>query len=262
MKSLLAAGLVRETAYEGCKFWELSEQGKEVGVQNLSVGVTGPTLGLHNIAFKFKLGGVADIRLKKSIPMRHWTRYQCFLDGHNVELTTKHLLIWPIRRDERIWGKDAFFLRQRARDKAISIAQVFAARYKLTLGPPEISRRPHFGVMDPVAKQLDARGIQVSNELGGNDDSLHNGSGELDLYTPESGDAYIRLPGKVAHMENTLERVAEQMAVIADQEARTAAQMGVYAEHLKAHTTFIKGAASIMKKLDARLSQRSLGEFA
>ena len=234
------AGFIKETANEGTKFWELTDSGKAYAVQNFSVGLGIPAIGLHNIAFKFKIPQNASFRLKETVTLRGWTKYQCSFQGYHVEKTTKHLIVYPIKSDERLWGQDARQLRDQARDKAIEIANEFSRRFNIVLGEPEVSRRPHYGHTSPIAIALQSKGVQFTNEVGGNDDSMGK-SGEMDYFTEDVADATIRMPQMIAEM-------AERQRVLEDQMVR-------YGKYMEAHTDFIRKSQHIMTRLDAVMSR-------
>ncbi len=208
-------------------------------------------IGLHNIAFKFRILSGKDFRLKKTVRMQGWTKYHCFFDGSYVEKTPKYLIIVPIRRDERMYGMAPFKLREDARDRAAGIAQYFVDRYDLKLGRPEISRRPHFAVQNALTGFF--KGMELSTDEYKHDDSEGVG-GEIDFFTPGGATDFMKMPERMDRIERNLEKMTEGMAV--------------YAKHLNAHIPVLvemrpmmKATSGLLKKLDRRVSQTGLGRF-
>lgn len=249
-KKLLDSGFIKETMKDYCSFYEPTENGKTVGVKKLSVGVIDQLIGLHNIGFKFKILSGKDFTLKRTTHLRGWKKYHCSYKGCYVEKTPSHLIIVPFLRGERMYGTDPFELQNRATSKAISVAQDFVDRYDLRLSDPEICRKPHFAVQDPLTKFFKQ---EITTDEEKADDSEGTG-GERDIFTPQKAKAYFALPGKVDRMEETMEKMVELMG---EQNKNIA----VFAEHMKSHSLFIEKSASILKSLDTRLKQRRMGEF-
>ena len=73
---------------------------------------------------------------------------------------------------------------------------------------------------------------------------------EPNLETNDIGyeEAFIRMPIVVGQNAETISKLTEQMAI--------------YAKHLNAHIPVLRGMEKLIKKLDRRISQRKLGEFA
>lgn len=254
MKKLTDIGLTRVAVRDAQNFYEPTERGKKFFTKEPSAGVIAPVLGLHNIAFKFKLLGGKDFRLKQTTTLRGWIKHHCFFDGCYVEKTTQNLIICPIRKGERLKGTDPFKLQQEARDKAMSIAQHFIDRHDLTLSKPTICRKPHFGVQDPVARALT---FEVSTKDAKYDDSEGTG-GEIDFLTPQGAKSYLdtvtTLPGRVDKLDNSLEKILNVME-------KQAEQLAVYGEHLNAHIPVLKGMDKLLKNLDSKIGQTNIMEF-
>jgi len=248
LAKLTGDGFIRQTFRDYCAFYESTEKGKTIGVKKMSVGLLPDILGLHNLAFKFKILSGKNFKLKKSTKLRGWTKYHCHFDGHYVEKTPDNLIIWPVKKDDRMYGTDPFELKQQARDKAISIAQNFVDRYDLKLSKPEISRREHYALQSPLTKYMG--NIELTTKEWKRDFS-EGGNGEIEPFTPQAAIELVegvrRLSRSDDRIEQHLERLTEQMAI--------------YAEHLNAHIPVLKGMERMIKKLDKRLSQRKVGEF-
>ena len=253
-KKLLYDGLIKISVRDAQNFYEPTRKGKTFFVKKPSVGLINPILGLHNIAFKFKILGGKPPLLKKTTTLKGWTKHHCFFDGSYVERTTQNLIICPIRKGERLEGTDPFKLKQEARDRAMKIAQHFIDRNDLVLEKPKICRKPHFGVRDPVARALT---FEVSTKDAKCDDSEGTG-GEIDFMTPQGAKAYLdtvtTLPGKVDKIEDGLGKILEVME-------KQAEQLAVYGKHLNAHIPVLKGMDKLIKKLCKRIDQRNIREF-
>jgi len=221
-----------------------------------------PSQGLHNIAFKFRLLSGKEFHLAKSKKMRGWTCEHCHFDGHYIEKTPTHLIVFPIRRGERMYGNDAFELKQRARDKAVELAQHFVDRYDLKLARPEVSRKEHFGIQNELTKFF--KNIEISTDEFKHDDSEGNG-GEFDMFTPRGANEFVRgireMPARMDRMERNMERISEQMAT--------------YAQHLNAHIPALEGMVKqsaiqipvmdeirkMVKNINKHIFQRRISEF-
>src|SRR4030043_2139136 len=132
IKKLEKAGLVEEKMRTAYKAIGITDAGNTAinrqKVRNRSVGLRGTFLGLHNIGFRFNiLRGFQPSNLKTR-SMRNWSASQYNCRTHYVEITTKSVIIMPILRGQRWYGKDPFELQQRARDKAVEIAQKIAQK--------------------------------------------------------------------------------------------------------------------------------------
>lgn len=247
---LIGKGLVRIAVKDTQNFYEPTSNGKDCFNGNSIVGVSKPILALHNIAFKFKIIKGKPFRLKHSVKLRGWNKYHCFFDGYYIEKTPGSLIIAPTRKGERIEGTDPFELQQKARDKAIQIAQYFTDRYDLTLARPKVCRKPHFGVQDPVAKAIKH---EITTEEAKIDDSECNG-GEIDLLSPQAASDYLKMPAKVRSLDEKLDKIADLMI-------KQGEQIEIYGKHLNAHIPVLRGMDKLLRKLTARIDQKNIREF-
>ena len=223
IKKLEKAGLVEEKMRTAYKAIGITDAGKTAinrqKVRNRSVGLRGTFLGLHNIGFRFNiLRGFQPSNLKTR-SMRNWSASQYNCRTHYVEITTKSVIIMPILRGQRWYGKDPFELQQRARDKAVEIAQKIAQKYNLELGPPELSRKPHFAINNAVTRLF--KGMELNTPKYKIDESEGKG-GEIDFYAPDDAKAFIDtmmdMPNQIKALTSTFtEKVIPPIEKLAQQ---------------------------------------------
>jgi len=96
-------------------------------------------------------------------------------------------------------GINPFELLFLARDEADDLASHLEAKFRMELGRPTMSRKPHFGVYDPVAGTI-SRYYELSTDTGRIDSSL--GKGEVDWFSPYTAAEYLEMPGRVRRIED------------------------------------------------------------
>lgn len=222
IKKLEKAGLVEKKMRIAYKAIGITDAGKTAinrqKVRNRSVGLRGDFLGLHNIGFRFNiLRGFQPPNLKTR-SMRNWSASQYNCRTHYAEITTKSVIIMPIPRGQRWYGKDPFELQQRARDKAVEISQKIAQKYNLELGPPELSRKPHFAVNNAVTRLF--KGMELDTPKYKIDESEGKG-GEIDFYAPDDAKAFIDamtgLPGRMDAVEGAVLKLTPAIDALTEQ---------------------------------------------
>ena len=95
-------------------------------------------------------------------------------------------------------GVNPFELLLRARDEADRLAAHLEVKFDMKLGRSELSRRPHFGVWDPIVSVY-AGSFQLSTDLAKIDES--EGYGEIDWLSPYAADDYLRMPARIRRLE-------------------------------------------------------------
>ncbi len=253
------AGLIRKVFTEGCAFWEPTNLGKSKGVQISTQGVIAPHIGLHLIAFKFRLLEGTMPRLNKTSTLRGWIAHHGYLNGHRIQVTPKHIIIWPIKKGERIYSTDSFEAKQQARDKAIELAQILIERHNLTLSKPVVCKgkkgcEGHYAIEIP---QLE--GLNVSTESGHSDSSP--GLGELEPPTPEKAAGFMDMPRAVNEIKDLVQGSVRTQNALANTQMLMAAgykEMATAIHHIQKNA---KVTSMFMRRIFKRLSQRSLGEF-
>jgi len=78
----------------------------------------------------------------------------------------------------------------------------------MTLGRSKLSRKPHFGVYDPLASRW-AKNFQLDTEWGKIDESM--GYGEIDWTDPVSAANYLSMPNRLEKIERSMETFASGM---------------------------------------------------
>ena len=162
------------------------------GIERCAVG---RRLRLHNVYWKYPIlrqpGRVIDWR---RVEMTNWTQ----LIGMELGLTVRKNPGSVEIISGVIAGTNPFELLLRARDEADRLAAHLEVKFDMTLGRSELSRRPHFGVWDPIASVY-AGSFQLSTDLAKIDES--EGFGEIDWHSPYAADEYLRMPERIRRLE-------------------------------------------------------------
>lgn len=242
------SGLINCVAKEGYHFYELTTKGKDLAVQLPSLGSMGQIIGLHAIAFRFKLLVFKEFPLQETTTLRGWTLHRGYFKGCLIERTTKNLIIWPIPKGDRIRSSSSLIARDKARDKAIDIALYFKCKYDLQLGEPEeVKGTAHYAI------ELPELGLpKTSSGNGHNDHSL--GHDEIEYPSAEKAQEFINLPQRVAQIEETIGKMGTLMAMQTQHQGEMATDIHFIAENYKSHV-------GVVVKLNKILSQKSLRSF-
>lgn len=105
-------------------------------------------------------------------------------------------------------GENPYQLFLQALLEAINVAKYLANKHHASLGPPDISRNPHWGIYDPVADYV-SKYFQLSTSSAKIDES--KGWGEIDFLSPEAAANYLRMPASVQRMELMLAYVKSEL---------------------------------------------------
>ena len=192
IKKLKEAGLIAIKARSSMNIYALSEQGKRILSEHLT-GIDG--LLLHNVEFSYPI--LAEGQFE---PDKEWSWGKLLirakkLSGCSVKLMGKTLVISV----EHIPGTDSFKLADEAKNIADRTVEWLKSQ-GFSMGIGYQSRKPHFGVVGPLAKKI-AEQVQVRSDTYQIDKSL---GGEVEFFTPETADSYMRMPEKLAEVESYL----------------------------------------------------------
>jgi len=107
-----------------------------------------------------------------------------------------------------LYGKNPFELLFRSREEVDNLASHLEQKFSMKLGRPRLSRKPHFGVYNPLASKW-SENFQLDTECGKIDRSL--GYGEIDWTDPVSAANYLSMPNRLERIEKSLETFAKGM---------------------------------------------------
>jgi hypothetical protein len=147
----------------------------------------------------------------KRVQLRGTIQYLFRVKGAFIRQTSKSLIVFPYFKVEVGVPGGAFKGRNRMVELAIGVVKEEQAKYpNLLVAPPE-NWKPstqEYAMKDSFAKGLP---FTFENEVGRIDKSVHesedgfvNSGGEVEYFTPEGADAYIRMPFV---MKNALEEL-------------------------------------------------------
>lgn len=256
VKQLCSDKLIEMTAHEGCKFFKATEAGR---IKIVSQGLRPPLTGLHAIGFKFPITRQPALPFGKPIALANNTQFRGWFKDAYYCRTTKHLVIRPIPKGDRMPGVDPFKLREMARDKAIVIAQELASRYDMGLGLPEDEAKGEYATSDIVAEHME---VTVKTTDAIIDRSL--GEGEIDWRNREAAKEYLRMPWRVAQIEQTMAKMTELLALQAEHQGNMERNIHFIAENYAAHVGVVVDVSKTMSSLNKwlqRQSQMTLREF-
>ena len=183
LKNLRKAGLIVVKARSSMNVYALSEQSKKILSEHLS-GFEG--LVLHNVEYSYPIITDTD----RFQPDKQWMWGKLLvrakkLSGCSVKVMGRTLVISV----EHLPGMDSFQLADEAKNIADKTA-LWLGTQGFSLGDGHLSRKPHFGIIGPLAKKI-AEQVQVRSETYQIDKSL---GGEVEFFTPETADSYMRMP--------------------------------------------------------------------
>ena len=250
IKQLIANSFVKEEFSDGCKFYSITEEGKEYTVKSFSEGLRGQVSGLHNIGFKFKILKQPSMNFGKSITLANWTKAQLWYKDAYVYRTPSYIIIRPVPKGSRMYDADPFRAKEKARDKAMFLAQELAQKYDMILDKPEEEAKGEWAVQDNVARNLQCNIKTPEEEI---DDSYGTG-GEIDFKDPKKAKEYLDLPIRVAKIEDAIIKMVTLVALQAEHQGRMATDLHYVAENYKSHV-------GVVVKLNRLLSQKSLRDY-
>jgi hypothetical protein len=162
-------------------------------------GSVWPKFRLHNVVFGYPVIVHPQIAVDwKRVEMRNWVQYTTKISGIRVRLNSgKSLEVTPLP----VFGYCPWEILVESSRSADGLARHLEERFQMQLGLSFISRRPHFGVYDPVANEY-TKHFELSTEAGRMDRS--EDFGEIDYYSPEAAAEYIRMPKRVKRIEALL----------------------------------------------------------
>lgn len=160
---------------------------------------------LHNVSFKYPILKDAKIPVDKCWKLKTHTQFFGQTKWGTYIKTNKSLIIHP----KQEYGTDPYRLYNTMRNKAEKIRDYLQIHFGLVVGDPEQIRKPHYAVPDAYAKKASGK-IEFANELGKIDQS-EGEEGEIDWFSPEAVDEYLKMPNKVSNLEQKIDQLTELM---------------------------------------------------
>lgn len=162
------------------------------GIERCAVG---RRLRLHNVYWKYPVLRQPQRSIDwRKVEMTNWTQRIGMELGLTVRKNPGSVEIIS----GVVEGVNPFELLLRARDEADRLAAHLEVKFDMKLGRSELSRRPHFGVWDPIVSVY-AESFQLSTDLAKIDES--EGFGEIDWLSPHAADDYLRMPARIRRLE-------------------------------------------------------------
>jgi len=155
----------------------------------------GCRLRLHNVYWKYPVLRQPQRPIDwRKVEMTNWTQ----LIGMELGLTVRKNPSSVEIISGVVEGVNPYELLLRARGEADLLATHLEAKFDMKLGRSELSRRPHFGVWDPVAGVY-AKFFQLSTDVAKIDES--EGFGEIDWLSPYAANDYLQMPERIRRLE-------------------------------------------------------------
>jgi hypothetical protein len=184
--------------------FKLTENGSRF-LAEIEKGVLYRKLRLHNCYWLYPIIQPPKIKIDwRRVELRNWGQ----LIGRELGLTVRKNPNSVEIISSVIYGDDAYGLLFRSRDEADIVASHLEQRFCMKLGRPKLSRKPHFGIYDPLACKW-SKSFQLRTKYGNID--ISEEFGEIDFTDPLSATNYLSMPNRLERIEKSLETFAEDM---------------------------------------------------
>lgn len=165
--------------------------------------IRGRVLRLHNAYFKYPILRQPRVPVVwRKVELTNWTQLLGRELGLRVRKNPGSIEVIA----SVVEGKDPYRMLFRAREEADSVAKHLEGKFGMVLGRSSLSRRPHFGIYDPVANEF-SKFFELSDDVGKIDES--EGYGEVDLYSPETAKEYLLMPLRVRELEKDMTEIKD-----------------------------------------------------
>ena len=125
----------------------------------------------HKMSFKYPIMSGTQPKSQNPIRIKNWNVYIFNYDNHQITTTTKSVIVEVI---QDIGAESVKELSLKYAGVAQIHANNFAKEHNLTMGVPQIFRKPHFTIPDTAIGQMlvksesfQKEGIDVSIEING-----------------------------------------------------------------------------------------------
>ncbi len=160
---------------------------------------------VHNVALRFPVLTGRKTRIGRNNNSKPPKQYLRNFHGCTVEKTTKSLIFYcnSVKRGDPFKAYN-----ESIQDINLAVYKFLERFPDITLGKGIMSRKPHIAtnINDPLGKAIQEV-MEFSNEKGKIDDSEGQG-GEIDFFSPNAADAYLKLPGRVVDIEKHIKQIA------------------------------------------------------
>lgn len=200
LKRLEKAGLIEREYKSSFVRYRLTETSQKILTESQRGSLI---VCLHNFSMKFPVIKDASMAIDwNKVQMVNWVRLTGKFEGCTVEKTSKSIIIHVKSKV----GFDPYVLFFDAVIEGLNLAKQLEDRFGVVFGVPEINRKPHYGVYDPVLEKLN-KFLHVSFNRGHSDDSPELGTREH--YDPRSIQDYLELPKAVGEMKENVKTVMD-----------------------------------------------------
>jgi hypothetical protein len=184
------------------KLYQVTQAGSNF-LADIERGAVGRRLRLHNVYWKFPL--VDDPRIPidwRRVEMTNWTQFVGTELGFRVRKNPHSVEILSGVAD----GSNPFELLLKSFMEANRVARHLEDKFRMRLGIPSLSRKPHFGIYDPVA-DVYSKFFQLDTSLAKIDRS--EGLGEIDWLSPYASEDYLKMPKRISRIEENQRSLLE-----------------------------------------------------
>jgi len=158
---------------------------------------------LHNLEFSYPIIKDAKVPAYKTWALKSHTQIYGKTKWGSYIKTNKTLRVFP----KPEWGADSKELEVIMRNKAEKIRDFLQVHFGLVCDYPKQTRKPHFATKDAYAKMVYDK-LEFSNECGKIDNS-EGEDGEIDWYSAEYADSYLKMPSKLDSLEKEIVNLRE-----------------------------------------------------
>jgi len=196
---------------------------------------------LHNLEIKFPIIKDGNLWLEREVRLRNWDlRFGRF--GPIVVKRTSRSLIFQL---PDIVCSDPYEGLLRGFLYCLRFAQLLCDRCGFVLGPPEINRRPHWGVRDPLANYLSQfMNLSVDDEVVLD---RSPGRGEIDFLDPSLAKEYLEMPRTVKNLAKLILGMREALVQVAE-------NMKMFGRAMEEHVKLIKSIDHAVNSFKAEAS--------
>ncbi len=214
IKQLEKEGLIQQELRAKIKTYSITPKGKKF--LTWSKDTPKWEVFLHRVGLKFPIiesTSKFDGLDWKDVALKNWIKkvlkYQ-HIDGEfSIERNPNNLIIWC----QEYVGNNPYKLFYEAIKDNLLFADNLETRYKVKLGIPQLYRKPHFGINEPIIARINEY-IQVTGIEEWIDTTPFPGSTEF--FDPLRVIQYLRMPNKIETCERRLQEITEQMKIFGE----------------------------------------------
>lgn len=216
-------------------FYNITKAGSTF-LAGIEVGVFERVVRLHNLYVKYPIIVSPKIEVNwRKVQMTNWTQLLGSEMGLRIRKNPRSIEIIA----KVVSGKDPYELYYQARHECDLVATHLQSKFGMSLGVGEISRKPHFGVYDPVAGKVTER-FELSDDVAKMDRS--EGRGEIDWYSPDKAKDYLLMPGRLAQVMRELDEIKDEVG-------ETKAGMVLFSKAMEQHVALIAEVRDLVNEL-------------